>query len=293
VAPNTFDVFQDPELRQGLQLYSEMARRRIREISARTEEAYRQVAGFAPMLSGLTGDVMLKQNTENVERVYLGAHGADWEPYASNLRQRGTLYARAGVRLADWTDFLRRVLAFALDLVFEEHGKDAVRLRAVVKATTCLFDVIVQVIGQTFVDAHREIIREQEAVLRGLSTPVLTVGDRVLLAPLIGDLDEGRIAQLQREMLGSVRSQRARVVVLDVTGVAHVDTAVAQRLGACIKAARLMGARVLVSGLSSAISQAMVLLGVDLPGAETFTALEGALAAAIAPPSLDGSGPGS
>jgi len=280
------DVYGDPEVLQGLRLYSDLAKKRVREISAKTEELYRLVPSFAPLLRGLSGEAMVEQNAENIERIRAAAYEGSWEPYLANLKARGTAYARHGVRLEDWTEVFQRLLAWVMDLVVDDAGGDQARLRAMLKGTSCLFDTVVQVIGQTFVEEHGAIIRHQQAALRELSTPVLAVGERVLLVPLIGDLDEGRISHLRSALLDAIRANRAKVVVLDVTGVAHVDTAVAHRLGAVIKAARLMGARVLVSGLSSEISQAMVLLGTDLPGAETFTTLQLALADAGGAPDV-------
>ena len=276
-----FDVFKDPELHLGLEIYCELAGRRIRELSARAEKLYGELPAFKPLRAGLTGEVLLKHNAEGIAQMAMANRTGEWVPYHATLVQRGVAYARAGIQLADWTDFLRQMLTFALDLVFEELGGDPARLKATSKAVTTLFYTLVQVVGQTFVDTHGQTIIAQQVALMELSTPVLVVGERVLLVPLIGALDASRMAQLQPTLLSTIRSQRAKAVVLDVTGVAHVDTAVAQRLGGCIKAARFMGARVLVSGLSSELSQAMVLLGVAIPGAETFTALDGALASVL------------
>jgi anti-anti-sigma regulatory factor len=275
------DIYEDPEVRRGLQLYVELSRRKVREISAITEAIYRSIPAFQPMLRGLSGEQMVEQNAANIERIAGAAFGGDWGPYLESLRARGVSYARSGVRFTDWTTFFQKLLARVTDLIMEDCRGDEAKLRAMMKGTSSLMDTIVQVIGETFVGEQREIILGQQAALRELSTPILVVGQRVLLAPLIGDLDDARIHQLRTSMLSAVRAHRARVVVLDATGVAHVDTAVALRLGNAMKAARLMGARVLLSGLSSEIAQAMVLLGAELPVAEIFTTLQDALAEAF------------
>ena len=272
------DIYQDPEIRRGVQLYCELLLAHAARISAKLEELYRRVPASAPMLSTVPPEARLRQNVANIAQA---TQNGNWGPWLESLQARGKAYARAGLSVSGWMDVFQRLQSWMIDFIHETSAGDPERARLTLKGSNSLNDTAIRVIGQTFVDAHAEIIREQEVALRKLSTPVLTVGDRVLLVPLIGDLDEGRIGQLQREVLSSIRAQRAKVVVLDVTGVAHVDTVVAQRLGACIRAARLMGAQVMVSGFSSEIAQAMVMLGIALPGAETFTALEGALAAAM------------
>lgn len=280
MSPAPTDIYEDPEVRRCLKLYIEFARRRAAWISARTEELYRRNPAFAPMTVNLTGEAMLRQNTENIERIGRAADGGDWGPYLANLSERGRSYAKAGIQFSDWTDIFQRLLGQVIDAILEEGG-DAEQVRQTLKGAGYLLDTVVQVIGQTFVETQAEIIRDQQKAILRLATPVLVVADRVLLATLIGDLDESRINQLRGAMLGSIRTARAKVVVLDVTGVATVDTEVAQRLGNCIRAARLMGARVLVSGISPEISVAMGLLGVDLPGAEMYATLQDALAAAL------------
>jgi PAS domain S-box-containing protein len=119
--------------------------------------------------------------------------------------------------------------------------------------------------------------KRAEAAIRALSTPVLPIRDRLLVVPLIGIIDSGRALQLTEELLGAVRTHRARAVVIDITGVAVVDSKVANHLLQTIEAARLMGAKVIVSGISSEIAQTLVRIGVDLGGLWTTTDLRAGL----------------
>src|SRR6185437_14398681 len=83
--------------------------------------------------------------------------------------------------------------------------------------------------------------------------------------------------QLTENLLRVIRSNRAKVVVMDVTGVAAVDSKVANHLLQTVAAARLMGATVIVTGLSAEVAQALVALGVDLSTLNTFGDLQGGL----------------
>jgi rsbT co-antagonist protein RsbR len=130
--------------------------------------------------------------------------------------------------------------------------------------------------GVMLADREQTILRQQQAI-RELSTPVLQLRDRLLILPIIGLLDSFRARQLTESLLRAVRDRRARVVVMDVTGVATVDSQVANHLIQTITAANLMGAKVIVTGLSAGVAQSLVVLGVDLSMLNTAGDLQGGL----------------
>ena len=92
--------------------------------------------------------------------------------------------------------------------------------------------------------------------------------------PLVGALDADRARQLTDELLGRIRTGRAQVVVVDVTGVPAIDTAVAGQLVHTVEACRLLGARVIVTGLSGETTQTLVATGVDLGGIHAVADLQ-------------------
>jgi rsbT co-antagonist protein RsbR len=121
------------------------------------------------------------------------------------------------------------------------------------------------------------VIREQQEAIRELSTPVLQVRERLLILPIIGVLDSPRARQLTEQLLGGIQANRAKVVVIDITGVATIDLTVANHLVQTVEAARLMGASAIITGLSSKIAQTLVDLGVDLSMMRTVGDLQGGL----------------
>ena len=110
-----------------------------------------------------------------------------------------------------------------------------------------------------------------------LSTPVLQVRERLLILPIIGVLDAQRANQLTEQLLLGIRSHRAKVVVIDITGVPDVDDAVANSLVRNVEASRLMGADVIITGLSAKIAQILVTIGVDLNKMHTVGDLQGGI----------------
>jgi rsbT co-antagonist protein RsbR len=125
-------------------------------------------------------------------------------------------------------------------------------------------------------ERERTITLQQEAI-RELSTPTLQIRDRLLILPIIGVLDTNRAKQLTEGLLRAIRANRAKVVVMDVTGVATVDSKVADHLIRTMEAARLMGATVVLTGLSAEVAQSLVTLGVDLSKLNAVGDLQGGL----------------
>ena len=107
--------------------------------------------------------------------------------------------------------------------------------------------------------------------------PVLQVRERLLILPIIGVIDPQRARQLTEQLLRGIRTNRAKVVVIDITGVPAVDATVANHLVQTVDASRLMGATVIVTGLSSEIAQTLVTIGVDLTKMNTVGDLQGGI----------------
>jgi rsbT co-antagonist protein RsbR len=169
---------------------------------------------------------------------------------------------------------LRDVLARSL---FHRYQRDSDLLDRILDAYEPAANRIAVTVGVSFVDERERVIREQQQSIRELSTPVLQVRDRLLILPIIGMLDEQRARQLTEQLLNAIQSHRAKVVVIDITGVATIDETVANHLVRTVEAARLMGASAILTGLSGLIAQTLVDLGVDLGVMRTVGDLQGGL----------------
>jgi rsbT co-antagonist protein RsbR len=169
---------------------------------------------------------------------------------------------------------LRDVLARAL---FVKYQHDADLLNRILDAYEPAANRIAVTVGVSFVEERERVIREQQEAIRELSTPVLQVRERLLILPIIGVLDSSRARQLTEQLLGAIQSNRAKVVVIDITGVATIDLTVANHLVQTVEATRLMGASAIITGLSSKIAQTLVDLGVDLSMMKTVGDLQGGL----------------
>lgn len=116
--------------------------------------------------------------------------------------------------------------------------------------------------------------KQYEAFSQLLSTPVLPIREGLLILPLIGTVDDTRSKQVREQLLSAIHALRARAVVVDVTGVPGMDAAVASRLAETVEACRLLGARVILTGVSAAIAKALVEAQVDIRGLTTYADLQ-------------------
>lgn len=124
---------------------------------------------------------------------------------------------------------------------------------------------------------RERVIRQQQEAIRELSTPVLQLRDRLLLLPIIGVIDTYRARLITESLLEAIRINRAKVVVMDITGVATIDSRVANHILQTVTAARLMGAKVIVTGISAPVAQSLVSLGIELGRLDTVGDLQGGI----------------
>ena len=121
----------------------------------------------------------------------------------------------------------------------------------------------------TYNAANADTVARHQAAIRELSTPVIRVYQRVLLLPLVGTIDSHRAEQIMETLLLRVVEEQARAVIIDIAGVAIVDTKVADHLLKTTEAVRLLGAETILTGISAQIARTIVQLGVDISSMHT------------------------
>jgi rsbT co-antagonist protein RsbR len=128
---------------------------------------------------------------------------------------------------------------------------------------------------------QQEIIEAQRMALQELSTPIIPVMDRVIVMPLVGSIDTMRARDIMRALLQGISEYQASYVILDVTGVPIMDTGIVNHINKTIKAAQLKGARTIVTGISDAVAESIVDLGIDWSAVETLSDLRTGLIVAL------------
>ena len=127
-------------------------------------------------------------------------------------------------------------------------------------------------------------VQKRSLAMLEMSTPVTKIWDGVLFAPIVGIVDSKRSVDIMNKALSSIADTRASTLLLDIGGVAVVDTAVANHLIKIAKAAVLMGCKTIISGISPAIAQTIAELGIELGAIQTTSTIESALRESITRP---------
>ncbi len=208
-----------------------------------------------PEATGLLEDRETLNRARKLKREHLVAMvaGDYGESYVAQRLVLAQLYSKVGIEQAVFLGAYNQLLASLEKVAGEQFGA----LRKV-----AFFDLAL--ISDVLVHERERVIRMQSEAIKELSTPVLQLRERMLLMPIIGIVDTHRAQLIMENLLGDIRAKRARVVVMDVTGVSTIDSGVANHLLRTIAAARLMGANVIVTGISSDVATALVALGIAL-----------------------------
>lgn len=231
----------------------------------------------AQLLTAMSADEIFTEATavydQYVETLETGTFEA-LQAYARNLSERIIPRGVETHEVVGIVLLLRDVLARSL---FAKYQADFGKLNRILDAYEPAANRIANTVAVGFVQERERIIREQQEAIRELSTPVLQVRERLLILPIIGVIDPQRARQLTEQLLRGIRTNRAKVVVIDITGVAAMDSNIANHLVQTVEASRLLGATVIVTGLSPEIAQTLVNIGVDLGKMNTVGDLQGGI----------------
>jgi len=233
--------------------------------------------GEAQLLTALTPEEIFSEATsvyDNYVEVLETGSVEALQEYARNLSERIIPRGVETDEVLGIVLLLRDVLGRSLFVKYED---DVQLLHRVLDAYEPAANRIANTVGVNFVQERERVIRQQQEAIRELSTPVLQVRERLLILPIIGVLDSQRARQLTEQLLRGIRFTRAKVVVIDITGVPTIDSTVANHLVQTVEASRLMGASVIITGLSSEIAQTLVTIGVDLSKVNAVGDLQGGI----------------
>src|SRR5437867_2210266 len=249
----------------------------LRQNRTQLREEWARRITAAQLLTAMSNEEIFSEATsvyDNYVEVLETGSVEALQAYARNLSERIIPRGVETHEVLGIVLLLRDVLARSL---FKKYQADFDLLNHVLDAYEPASNRIANTVGVSFVQERERIIRQQQEAIRELSTPVLQVRERLLILPIIGVIEAQRARQLTEQLLRGIRANRAKVVVVDVTGVPAIDSAVANHLVQTVEASRLMGASVIITGLSSEIAQTLVTLGVDLSKMNAVGDLQGGI----------------
>ncbi len=249
----------------------------LRENRTQLREEWAERITKAKLLTAMTEAEVFTEATavydQYVEALETGTFEA-LQAYARNLSERIIPRGVETDEVVGIVLLLRDVLARSL---FAKYQNDFAKLNRILDAYEPAANRIANTVAVGFVQERERIIRDQQEAIRELSTPVLQVRERLLILPMIGVIDPQRARQMTEQLLHGIRATRARVVVVDLTGVAAMDSNIANHLVQTVEASRLLGADIIVTGLSPESAQTLVNIGVDLGKMYTVGDLQGGI----------------
>jgi rsbT co-antagonist protein RsbR len=263
------------EEQEALRLLWAVYERHYDEIMATTLAAVEADPAMKQILLQATPAQMEADQLKSKRQTEAAMRDGQWQPLMDDIREQGSHYARMGLPFQSWFTIVTAAQKVILEKLFEAYGKDPARLQVILLALNkWFFDITLARIGETYLDTREHVIKQQQEAIKELSTPVLPLRSGLLLLPVIGVIDSARARQLTEQLLDGIRAHRAKAVVIDLTGVPAVDSAVANHLLQTVRAAKLLGANAVVTGISTENAQTLTRIGVDLTGLITTSDLQ-------------------
>jgi rsbT co-antagonist protein RsbR len=198
------------------------------------------------------------------------------ESYVERRRVVGETHARIGLPLPTYFAAMNLSLKLLTETMYD-GSLSHMEYANTVKAISKLIHLDTAIVVDTFSAHTSRIISEQSQTLMEMSTPVTAIWDGILMLPVVGIIDSKRAQDIMNAMLSMIAETKAKVFILDISGVGVVDTAVANHLIKITKATKLMGCECTISGVSPAIAQTVVELGIDVGNVSTTANLRDAL----------------
>lgn len=244
------------------------------------EELYQLILGHDETRAMFLDEAQVRRVKKLQQAYFLGLFAGRCDlAYVEDRARVGSTHERIGMGLRWYVGAYSRYLR----VLFEHLRRDlppeefAPAFQAVEKMIA--FDMSIAI--DVYVAANLDTVARHQAAIREMSTPVIRIQERVLLLPLVGTVDSHRAQQIMETLLVRVVDEQARVVIIDIAGVAVVDTKVADHLLKTTAAVRLLGAQTILTGISPLVARTIVQLGVDISAMHTRNRLADGLELAM------------
>lgn len=288
---------ETPEVKTTSQILIEQLMVNVGKISAIIEKQGQSIFGQKNLLSNneindyslefLELLTMLLHAGEKVDR--RGAEYKALRQFFANFSQQ------IQVRGGDMDEFVRYVhflQSTFLENLETDKSVSFEKSREILMLLGTIFNDIILEVFHIYLETKEKTIQAQQEELKQTSTPITEIWDGVLTLPIIGALDSSRTMIVMEKLLSRIESDRARVVVIDVTGVMAIDSQVSHHLIQMIRATGLMGATAILTGIRPEIARALTSLNIDLTSVTTRSKLSEGLKEAFRQLNIEVSRPG-
>jgi rsbT co-antagonist protein RsbR len=262
------------EDREAFKAFWEVYEAHYDEVSEASRAQIADHPEFGPLMRAIPPQQAAEQSKKSRETTRRALIDGDWDAYMEQIKTQGSVYAHGAISFGSWFEVVSLWRVHLMPFLFKTYAKKPDKLMAAINGMNKFLDIAMAGIGENYLQTKEELINNQQEAIRELSTPVLQLRESLLILPIVGVLDTYRARLLTQSLLQAIRSERAKMVVMDITGVPMIDTQVANHLIQTCDAARLMGADVILTGLSPEIAETVVRLGVNLRAVNTMGDLQ-------------------
>ena len=288
---------ETPQGKSTNQILIEQLMENVGKISAIIEKEGQSIFGHKNLLSNneindyslefLELLTMLLHAGDKVDR--RGAEYKALRQFFANFSQQIQVRGGDMDEFVRYVHFLQRVF---LENLEADKSISFEKTREILMLLGVIFNDIILDVFHIYLEGKEKTIQAQQEELRQTSTPITEIWDGVLTLPIIGSLDSSRTMVVMEKLLSRIESDRARVVVIDVTGVMAIDSQVSHHLIQMIRATGLMGATAILTGIRPEIARALTSLNIDLSAVTTRSKLSEGLKEAFRQLHIEVSRPG-
>jgi rsbT co-antagonist protein RsbR len=226
-------------------------------------------------------DVVYPAVEDGMQRIHRDLVEGTVEHYAAAWLTIGSEQAQIGRSLEEVLGYVSLTEKILIEYLAPFYTGDVSATYTMFERIHAICDQAKTTIFHVYSDAREAIIRSQTAAIQELSAPIIPIYRSVLVLPLIGAIDSQRANTIMETLLDGISQRDASIVLLDITGVPVVDTSVAHHLIQTARAVRLLGAEIVLVGISPEIAQTIVQLGVSLNDIATRSDLQAGFAYAL------------
>lgn len=246
------------------------------------ENLYAHLLKFEDTRLYLDDPEMLKR-LKQAQKKYLldltsGSYGKDYYDYRIKV---GATHHRLGIPPRLYMGAYAYCFQLLIPKIFQSLGNDPEKANATFSAMYKMINLDQELAMASYIHAVEDVIRKQTEEILEISTPVIQIWEGVVATPIIGTLDSFRAQQFMEHLLEKIVETKSPIALIDITGVPQIDTATAQHLIDTICAVKLLGSKVIITGIRPAIAQTLVHLGIDLQGILTKSSMAAGLKVAL------------
>jgi rsbT co-antagonist protein RsbR len=229
------------------------------------EELYEHLLHFEDVRIFLNNDEMIRRLKESQKKYFLEMTSGDYgQDYYEKRIQIGIIHKRLGIPPRLYMGAYSYYVQIMIPKIYNHANFNQEEAQQLFLTFYKIVNLDQELAISAYVHAVENVIMQQADEILAMSTPIMQIWDGIVAAPIIGTLDSQRTQQFMEQLLQKIVESKSTIALVDITGVPQIDTATAQHLIDTINAVRLLGSKVIITGIRPVIAQTLVHLGINL-----------------------------